>query len=85
MTAEGDLSTQDKYPSHYDVGPWMAIYLCKECGKELPYTTVAVCPHCAARSHSMMGDLYHTRGAKRFVRTVPWWKFWGERGFWEKR
>jgi len=65
-------------------GEWGYFYRCADCKKRLTsdevYFNGGICPHCGIASEVRVD---HEKIPTRFVRTVPWWKFWGKRGYWQ--
>lgn len=65
---------------------WQGYLTCKECDAEHDFKTHAysdgVCPYCGHTGWSSTFTEVH-QGIKRWTRTAPWWRFWGEQGFWD--
>jgi len=77
----------------YSTGTWSSFQACLECshylaGGELYYNDF-ICPYCGyegvytIENNKATTNTCHKTIIRRFIRTVPWFKFWGIRGYWE--
>lgn len=68
-------------------GEWKTAFFCVACCREMTQHqkmySLGRCPFCGYKGQNAGTIVDTTEKAKRFVRTAPWWKFWGQVGHWE--
>lgn len=66
---------------------WTVLDCCTSCKGVLTYNQVmysrGCCPLCGHMGPAACTIVATTSRAVRFIRTAPWWKFWGDVGYLE--
>lgn len=58
---------------------WCSVSECQKCGllgKREDFHPANYCPNCAIHPKEKVG---------RWIKTAPWWKFYGTQGYWETK
>ena len=65
----------------------MTRYFCVNCDKGLSLgqklNSNGKCPLCKYKDPSAAAVVATYSKTARWIKTAPWWKFWGEQGYWQ--